>query len=57
MRDVRMWWDVNARAGSERAAEDDVRIPRVAARREGVKGASVSVRHRARGGDVRQWET
>ena len=49
MRDVQMWWDVVARAGSERAAEDDVRIPRVAARREGEKGASVSVRHRARG--------
>ena len=39
----------DARAGRERAAGEGVGEAQEAARREGVKGASVNVRHRAGG--------
>ena len=56
MRDVRMWWDVVARAGSSSADEGDVRKPKVAARPSAVRREGERQASRARGDDVRKWK-
>ena len=43
-----MWWDKVARAGSERAAERDVRKPEVAVRPSPVRGDGERQASRAR---------
>jgi len=50
-----MGCDVVARAGSERAADRSVELPEQAARPSRA-AAKANVRHRARGGDVREWK-